>query len=165
MNSLCSDLLCKALQSCSVFCVLSQDKPCMYNRGVKVALYRISLINWRREPVLVCVVNGFFTPLPMGDRPIDWDKGEFVSKSPRYRLAAEHKCIELWIFPRFSGSAASGCKLPFASDHLIDLSEYLSIGSAMQFTTKLRDLKSFHFLPSQTGPERHVCHLVPLVTF
>lgn len=68
MKSLCSDLQGKALQSCCVFCLCSQSRQTVstYNRGIGVALYRISLINWRREAVLACVANGVFTPLHMG---------------------------------------------------------------------------------------------------
>lgn len=126
MNSLCSDLQGKALQSCCVFCLCSQSRQTvsMCNRGVKVALYRISLMNWRREAVWGVWWMAFH-PFTYGEQPTDWDKAEFVSKSPRYRLAAEYKCTELWIFPRFSSSAASACKLPFSSDHLIDLAVFI----------------------------------------
>lgn len=125
MNSLCSDLQGKALQSCCVFCLCSQPRQnvSVYNRGITVALWRIILINWRRSSPGVCG-EWLFDPFTYGDQPIDWR--EFVSKTPRYRLAADYKCTEPWIFPRFPVLQPL---VPFASDHLRDLTESLFVGS------------------------------------
>lgn len=163
MNSLCSDLQGKALQNCCVFCLCSQPRQnvSVYNRGITVALWRIILINWRRSSPGVCG-EWLFDPFTYGDQPTDWEKGEFVSKTPRYRLAADYKFTEPWIFPRFSNSAAPGsfCLWPLERPDRVFIC-WLSI----QLTTKLHNLKYFCFLPSQTGPERHVYHLVLLITF